>query len=88
MTREQFISTYGHESNLQVIVLNKPISRFAAKLRLLHVPCFRSAFVATGMRKFLDLINAHTEDPDHVFSMIDSSFAKSKWFVVQLSRLH
>ncbi|OLP97505.1 Voltage-dependent P/Q-type calcium channel subunit alpha-1A [Symbiodinium microadriaticum] len=38
VTREQFISTYGHES----------------------------------MRKFLDLINAHTEDPDHVFSMIDS----------------
>eukprot|EP00439_Symbiodinium_sp_Y106_P055728 s562_g7.t1 len=37
VTREQFISTYGHES----------------------------------MRKFLDLINAHTEDPDHVFSMID-----------------
>ena len=32
---------------------------------------FIAAYGHESMRKFLDLINAHTEDPDHVFSMID-----------------
>lgn len=32
-----------------------------------------------GMTKFLDLINAHTEDPKQVFAMIDRSSALTYW---------